>query len=130
LARSTSKLREELLQREREYLRAVQAKDGDVASRLTARECLVVSGQGAMKVDGATIKKMVAEHDPSRRYELDESSIAVIEASDGVAIISYRLSTTANGQSSDAYDTDVWVKRDGQWKCALHAEVPAADIAA
>ena len=124
-ATSTS-LAAELLRCEHEYLEAVQSGDGDAAARLTAPESLVVSGHGAMKVDAAAVKKMVAEHDASRRYHPDDAGAQVIELGDNVAIIAYRLETTMpDGRTTAAYDTDVWVRDGGQWKCALHAEIPA-----
>src|SRR5438045_2876005 len=111
---STS-LKTELLRCENEYLAAVQSKDGATASRLTAPESLVVSGQGPMKVDGATIKRMVAEHDSSQRYEFDDASAQIVEVTDNVAIIAYKLKTTIpDGGTKDAYDTDVWVRHQGQ----------------
>jgi uncharacterized protein (TIGR02246 family) len=126
-----SELKAELLAREKEYLRAVQAKDGEAAARLTAPESLVVSAHGAMKVDGAAIGKMIEEHDASKRYELDEDTVEVMRVTDGVAIISYRLRTTMqDGASLEAYDTDVWVQREGGWKCALHTEVPRTEVPA
>ena len=123
---ASTPLKAELLRREHEYLEAVQSKDGKAAARLTAPDSLVVSGQGAMKVEGPTISKMVAEHDSSRRYDLDDASAEVAEVKDGVAIIAYKLNTTTpDGDTSEFYDTDVWVRHDGEWKCALHTEIPA-----
>jgi ketosteroid isomerase-like protein len=123
-----SRLADELLTKERAYLDAVQSKDGDAAAQLTAPESLVVSGRGAMRVDGAAIRKMVAEHDADREYQIDENSIETVEVTDDVAIISYKLRTTmpGGGTTSDAFDTDVWVRRNGDWACALHVETPAA----
>ncbi len=124
-----SRLKDELLAQEREYLRAVQEQDGDTAARLTAPQALVVSGSGAMKVDGAAIRQMIQQHDAKRRYEIDESSVQVLDVKDDVAIIAYKLRTMnagKNGEISEAYDTDVWVRGNGGWACALHAEIPAS----
>ena len=111
----------------RAYLAAVQRKDGAAAARLTADGSLVVSGMGAMKVDSPTIERMIAEHDASRRYELDESSVQTVDIGSDAAIISYKLRTTMpDGTSTEAFDTDVWVRRDGRWQCALHTEIPVA----
>ncbi|MBI5290131.1 MAG: nuclear transport factor 2 family protein [Chloroflexi bacterium] len=126
MATAQAQLKTELLQSEQAYLEAVRSKDGPAASRLTAPESLVVSGHGPMKVDGAKISKMIAEHDSSRQYELDDGSVEIVQVTDGVAIIAYRLkTTTSKGESADAFDTDVWVRYDGQWKCALLTEIPA-----
>jgi len=124
---TSSRLKEELLAEERAYLAAVQAGDGDGAARLTAEPALVVSPQGAMKVGPQAIRRMMSEHDATREYALDETSAEVVEVTPDVAIISYRLRTTTPGAgTSEAVDTDVWVRTDGAWKCALHTEIPAA----
>ena len=122
-----TRLKRDLLSQERAYLEAVQERQGDRAAELTAPESLVVSGNGAMRVDGDMIRQMVQQHDETRRYELDEATVEVVPVTDDVAIIAYKLRTlTADGVSAgEAYDTDVWVQRDGRWMCALHAEVPA-----
>ena len=124
--RTTTRLKDVLLACENEYLRAVQDKDGEAAARLTAPQSLVVSGRGAMKVDGEAIRRMVQQHDANRQYAIDESSVQVVQPAEDVAIIAYRLRTKLpGGGTADAYDTDVWVRRDGGWACALHVEVPA-----
>jgi uncharacterized protein (TIGR02246 family) len=124
--RPSKSLKTELVRREHEYLEAVESKDGEAAARLTAPESLVVSGQGAMKVDGAAIKRMVTEHDSSRSYDLDDESAEVVELAEDVAMIAYKLTTTApDGAMSVAHDADVWVRHDGRWQCALHTEIPA-----
>ena len=124
-----SRLKDELLAQEREYLRAVQEHDGDTAARLTAQQALVVSGNGAMNVDAAAIRQMIEQHDVNRRYEIDERTVQVLDVKDDVAIIAYKLRTMNldnNGHVSEAYDTDVWVRGSGGWACALHAEIPAS----
>ena len=121
-----SGLKDELLKQELAYLDAVERKDGAAAARLTADESLVVSGAGAMKVDGATIERMVAEHDAQRRYEIDEASVETVDIGGDTAIISYKLRTMMpDGTTTEAFDTDVWVRRDGRWQCALHTEIPS-----
>ena len=124
---TSSNLRDELMACERAYLEAVQRKDGEAAARMTAPESLVVSGHGAMSVDGAAIRKMVEDHDGQARYEIDDSDVNVVAINDDVAIVSYRLTTIhGNGEpATQAFDTDVWVRRDGQWGCALHVDTPA-----
>jgi uncharacterized protein (TIGR02246 family) len=118
-------VKDELIAREREYLEAVRTKDGRAAAGLTAGETLVVSGRGAMRLGPDDIKKMLEEADTSREYDFVEDSVEIVEVTDDVAIITYMLKTRAGSEESEAFDTDVWVKRDGKWRCALHAEVPA-----
>jgi hypothetical protein len=123
----TAGLKDELLACERAYLDAVQRSDGEAAARLTAPESLVVGGHGVMKVDGPTIRKMVEEHDSDRRYEIDESSVQVVDVTGDVAVVAYKLTTIMpGGETSEAFDTDVWVRRGDAWACALHVEAPAS----
>jgi uncharacterized protein (TIGR02246 family) len=117
----------ELLEREYDYLDAVQRKDGEAAAEMTATESLVVSAKGAMRVGADMIRQMVGRHDASREYDIIEESVEALEVADDVAIISYKLQTKMpGGTTTEAYDTDVWVRRDGQWACALHVETPVA----
>lgn len=75
-------------------------------------------GNGAMKIDGAAVKRMIEEHDSTRRYEIEESSVQVVEVTDDVAIIAYKLRTIDGNATSEAYDTDVWVRRGtGHARC-------------
>jgi Domain of unknown function (DUF4440) len=50
---------------------------------------------------------------------------------DDVAIVAYKVSerVTVDGQTIpiEANDSSVWVKRDGEWLCALHTESLAGD---
>lgn len=120
-------LRQELLDVEDQYLEAVERNDGEAAANLTAPESLVVGEQGPLCIDSSVIRQIVDRHDGSSRFAIDKSSAKVVRVSDDVAIISYKLRTTlSDGEATDAYDTDVWVRRAGRWACALHAETPAA----
>ena len=122
---TATNLKDELIARERAYLDAVRNADGSAAAGLTAGETMLVSGRGAMRMKPDDIKRMMTEHDGQREYSFDESSVEVMPLTDDVAVISYALTTRSGETESRAFDTDVWVKRDGDWRCALHAEVPA-----
>ena len=117
----------EILEREYDYLDAVQRKDGDAAAEMTASESLVVSGNGPMRIGSDEIRQMVGRHNAKRQCDIVEESVEAIEVTDDVAIISYKLRTTNPGSASatEAFDTDVWVRREGNWVCALHVETPA-----
>ena len=118
-------VRSELIAREKAYLDAVRNGDGGAAADLTAEETLLVSGRGPRRLRPDDIKGMLEESDTSREYEFVEDRVEVVEVRDDVAIITSKLKTRAGDEESEAFDTDVWVKRDGDWRCALHAEVPA-----
>jgi hypothetical protein len=48
---------------------------------------------------------------------------------DGVAVIAYKVSEEividGETQTLEAFDSSVWVRRDGGWVCAAHTETPA-----
>ena len=119
----------ELLEREYDYLHAVERKDAEEVADMTAPQSMVVSGRGAMLIDPNSVREMVRGHDAKREYEIVAESVEAVEVTDDVAIISYKLRTKmpgAGGPATEAFDTDVWVRREGQWVCALHVETPAA----
>jgi hypothetical protein len=119
-------IKDELLTQEQTYLRAVERKDGATIANLTDRTSLIAGPQGMRTVDVKAIQEMVQQHDAASRYEIDESSIQAVPLTDDVAVIGYKLRTIpSSGSPSEAYDTDVWVKRGGHWLCAMHTEVPA-----
>ena len=65
------------------------------------------------------------------RYAFDEKSAQVRFLSDDVAIVAYRVDeqVTVEGESLPlaANDSSVWVRRNGEWRCALHTESLVGD---
>jgi hypothetical protein len=65
-----------------------------------------------------------------RDFQLSDDA-QVRKLSDDVAILAYNVheNLTVDGQpvSLDAADASTWVRRNGQWKCALHTESIAGD---
>jgi hypothetical protein len=123
--KTRTSVKDELLARECEYLRAVEAGDGSAGAGLTAGETLLVSGHGPMRLTPPDIAKMLEEQEGGRQYEFVEDGVEVVEVTPEVAVIAYRLKSRAGGAETEAFDTDVWVKRDGGWRCAVHVETPA-----
>jgi hypothetical protein len=63
-------------------------------------------------------------------FELDDHA-QVARLTEDVAILAYKVheDVTVDGKkvSFDASDASTWVKRGGQWRCALHTESIAGD---
>jgi hypothetical protein len=66
-----------------------------------------------------------------QHYTFDEKNAQVRLLSDDVAIVAYKVNerVSVDGQTLpiDANDSSVWVRRNGEWRCALHTESLAGD---
>ena len=65
------------------------------------------------------------------QYVIEDKNAQVRFVADDVAIVAYKVTerVTVDGQTIpiEANDSSVWVKRDGEWLCALHTESLAGD---
>jgi hypothetical protein len=123
-------LEKELIGLEQEYWQSMKKGDVDTMLRLTQDPCIVTGPQGISRIDHATLAKMAAQPN----WKLDDfklDSIEVEQIDDGVAIIGYKVheELTVDGKpvSLDAADTSTWVKKNGEWQCAMHTEALAGD---
>lgn len=121
-----------LLDVERRFWNAMQEKDAETAAEMTDDECIVVGGQGVSAITSDAMGKMTAEGPwQLQRYTLDDDSAQVRMIGDDVALVAYSVKedVTMNGKamSVDAHDASVWVRRDGEWRCAMHVESVAGD---
>ncbi len=118
---------DEILEQERAYYEAVKKRDSASVARLTADECIVLGPQGVQRFDAQAAGDMAKQHDGKTTYTVDDSSVEVLSIDENTAVIAYKLSSEKPaGETSETYDTSVWVrKEDGRWACALHAEASA-----
>jgi ketosteroid isomerase-like protein len=120
-----------LLGLERKYWQAIKNKDVEAAMALSDDPCIVAGAQGVATIDRATMGKMMQ----SGSYTLDEfelmSGAQVRMLGDDIALVAYKVheKLTVDGKpvELDASDCSTWVKRDGKWLCAMHAEALAGD---
>jgi uncharacterized protein (TIGR02246 family) len=129
---ATQTKEQELIDTEQRFWDAMKNKDGKAAAELTDEGSIVVGAQGVSKIDRKSMEKMTAEG----KWELKEFSFnaktrQVRFISDDVAIVAYsvneKLVVEGKPLQLDAHDSSVWVRRDGEWRCALHTESPAGD---
>jgi len=124
--------RRELLELEKRFWDAMKQKDGRSAARMTDDSCIVVGAQGVSAVDGKTMEKLTVEGDwQLQQYAFDEKTTQVRFLGDDVAIVAYKVNerVVVEGKTLpiDANDSSVWVRRGGEWRCALHTESLAGD---
>jgi hypothetical protein len=122
---------QELIELERRYWEAIRNRDGATATRLSDARCLVVGPQGIGKLDRQALAELIekAPHD-LKRVRLDDD-VHISKIADDVAVIAYKVNEEieVDGKTTtfEAFDSSVWVRRDGGWVCAAHTETPARD---
>jgi hypothetical protein len=122
----------ELLDLEKRFWDAMKEKDGRSAARMTDDGCIVVGAQGVSAIDSTTMEKLTVEGDwELKQYAFDEKNAQVKFIGDDVAIVAYKVNerVVVDGKTLpiDANDSSVWVRRNGEWLCALHTESLAGD---
>lgn len=121
----------ELLSLEQRYWQSIKDKDMAAVSELTDYPCIVTGAQGVGSIDEATFSSMLK----GSPRTLDEftlgDDVQVRQISEDVAVVAYKLreKLTVEGEpiTIEAADASVWVRRDGQWRCAMHTESLAGD---
>ncbi|MEP7344065.1 MAG: nuclear transport factor 2 family protein [Gemmatimonadaceae bacterium] len=123
---------EELLENERLFWNAMKEKDAKTAERMTDDGCIVVGAQGVSAIDGKMMGKLTQEGDwELKKFTFDEKTAQVRFLHDDVALVAYKVTerVVVDGETLtlDANDASVWVRRDGEWLCAMHTESVAGD---
>jgi hypothetical protein len=88
--------------------------------------------QGVSAIDRTSMGKMTEGGNwELQQFTFNEKTRQVRFVSDDVAIVGYSVSEriVVEGKTLqfDANDSSVWVRRDGEWRCALHTESLAGD---
>ena len=122
----------ELLEHERRFWNAMRDKDSEAASEMTHDHCIVVGAQGVSSIDPNTMARLTREGDwELERYTFDESTAQVQFLNDDIALVAYKVKEklTVEGKplNLEANDASVWIRRNGEWLCAMHTESLAGD---
>ena len=122
----------ELLMLEKQYWNAIKNRDGSTATQLSDEQCIVVGPHGIGEIGRPALASMVARAPYElKTYSFDDREVRVRAVSDDVAVIAYKVheELIVDGRPSalNAFDTSVWVRRDGRWVCAVHTEALAGD---
>jgi hypothetical protein len=123
-------LKQDLLEREKRYWNAIKTKDAQVAARLTDDTCIIVGAQGVGEISRDAVSQMLGESTHElRSFSLDD--VHFRRLSNDVVALAYKVSEelTVDGKTINlvAYDSSVWMNRDGEWVCVVHTEAPAGD---
>ena len=126
----TLTVEKELLELENQYWQAIKERDVDTAMQLTEFPCLIAGATGIGRVDKeAFVKMMKGASYRLHEFEIKDSEVRLLK--EDVALVAYKvheeLTVDGGKVSMDAADSSVWVRRDGQWRCALHTESLAGD---
>ena len=129
---STNAHEQELVEVERRFWNAMKEKDASTASELTDDQCVVVGAQGVSAIDAQTMGKMTTEGAwELEQFSFDEQARQIRFLTDDIAIVAYpvkeRVIVDGATLPIEANDSSVWIRRDGQWRCALHTESLAGD---
>lgn len=129
---TTQTQKQELLDVENKFWGAMKNKDAEAAGGMTDDGCIIVGAQGVSAIDSKAMAKMTTEGKwDLKEYAFDAKSTQVRFISDDVAIVAYKVNeqVVMDGKTLplEANDASVWVRRDGEWRCALHTESVAGD---
>ena len=121
----------QLLELERQYWQALKDNDEGTAMKLSDDPCIVTGAQGVASIDRRTIGQMMKQGGWKLiSFEIDPD-VKVKLIADDVAVLAYKVreALTVDGKpvTFEAADASTWVRRDGQWVCALHTESLAGD---
>jgi len=121
--------RREIERLEKAFWQSMVDGEPDVATGMLTEPALMVSPHGVNKFDHAAYTKMANDD----RYRLVDYRIAdmdVVFPRDDVAVASYQVHQKMEMQGraveEDVFDTSTWVRVDGDWRCVMHTESPAA----
>ena len=123
---------QELVDVERRFWNAMKEKDAAAASELTDEQCVIVGAQGVSAIDAKTMAKLTSEGQwELEQFSFDEQKRQIRFLTDDIAIVAYpvRERVVVDGETLPvvANVSSVWIRRDGQWRCALHTESLAGD---
>ena len=121
----------QLIELERQYWQALKDQDDATAVKLSDDPCIVAGAQGVATFDRKSMAAMLKQTNwKLRNFEIDPD-VKVKLLADNVAVLAYKVreELTVDGQpvKLEAADASTWVRRDGQWVCALHTESVAGD---
>jgi uncharacterized protein (TIGR02246 family) len=120
----------QLLDLEKQYWQAIKDRDVQAAMRLTDEPCIVTGAQGVARISQKQFANML-QAGGWTLHQFDLSDVQVRVLSEDVAIVAYKvkevLTVEGNPLTLNASDSSTWVRRDGNWVCALHTEALNGD---
>ena len=126
----TGTTEKDLIALERKYWDAMITKDVDTAVRMSDDPCYIAGAQGVSQISNDQYRKLMTDGKWTlHSYTMDR--ILARQVSADVAVVAYTVTEqlTVDGKplTLTANDSSTWVRRGGEWKCALHTEAVAGD---
>jgi len=127
---ATSAIENEVMTLERQFWQAMKDRDSETAMRLTDDSCILAGPQGVSEVSRDQFPAMIERPGYTLRdFQLKDAHVRMI--GEDVALVGYQAheELTVDGKpvSLDAVEASTWVRRNGQWVCALHTEALSGD---
>ena len=123
-------IEEKLMDYEKQYWQAIKDRDVPAAMRLTDDPCIITGAQGVARITRTAFAGML-QAGGWTLHEFTLSDMQLRLLGDDVAIIAYKVKEqlTVDGKSLtvEAADSSTWIRREGQWMCALHTEALLGD---
>ncbi|MFL5501011.1 MAG: nuclear transport factor 2 family protein [Gemmatimonadaceae bacterium] len=120
----------QLLDLEKQYWTAIRNRDVQAAMRLTDDPCIVTGAQGVGRISQKAFADML-QAGGWTLHTFDLSDVQVRVLTEDVAILAYKVKETMTVEGKpitlEASDSSTWVKREGNWVCALHTEALVGD---
>jgi hypothetical protein len=121
---------ETLIALEKKFWQSLVDDDSDTAISMLNDPAIMVSGQGAIKVDHEMYRRM-AEHGPMKLSQFELSDVQVVFPNDTTAVLTYHATQTVTSRGNSARtvqevnDSSTWIKSGDRWRCVMHTETPA-----
>ncbi|HKQ69248.1 MAG TPA: nuclear transport factor 2 family protein [Polyangiaceae bacterium] len=124
-------IEKKVVELENQYWQALKENDVATVTRLTDDPCIVTGAQGVGRLDRKAFLAMMNSPQAYKLNAFKVNDFQVRALGDDVAIVAYRVheELTVDGKEVqfDAADSSTWIRRDGEWVCALHTEAIAGD---
>lgn len=119
-------VKDELLALEKRYWQAIQDSDFETALNLTDEPCIVTGAQGVATLDRDRFRDLMKSANFKIEDVYFDPDVQIRMLGNDAAVLAYtvreRLTVDGKSVTMDAADASTWVRRNGQWKCALHTE--------
>jgi ketosteroid isomerase-like protein len=119
-----------LVDYEKQYWQAIKDRDVPAAMRLTDDPCIITGAQGVARITRTAFAGML-QAGGWTLHEFTLTDVQVRLLGDDVAVLAYKVKEllTVDGKSLtvEAADSSTWVRREGNWMCALHTEALLGD---
>lgn len=120
---------EDLIALEKRFWQSLVDEDTDTALSMLDEPALMVSAYGPMQFDHATYRRMAEQGEVVvKSFEL--SDMKVVFPKEDTAVLTYRVKQAlsergkADETEQEMADSSVWIRKNGQWLCAIHTETP------